>query len=152
MRIVEWIGLLHPLVVHFPIALLLAAALAEVLVICEWVPGAGMKTAVRFCLWTGTLAALVAAALGWADAILRSRDFMGFLSEVLAWHRWLGTSTAGCAVLTLGAYELARLRGRGRGWYRLGLLLCVLLIVATGYLGASLIYGWDYLRWPPRAT
>ncbi len=148
LQVIEWIGLLHPMVVHFPIALLLAAALAEGLVIAGWAPG--LAPGVRFCLWTGALGAVVAASLGWADAILLAGQSMGFMHSLLTWHRWLGTSTALGAVLTLVAYEVSgRRNGRGRFWYRLGLVLCVLLIAVTGHLGASLVYGWHYLKWPP---
>lgn len=59
-----WFGRFHLLALHFPIALVIAAGLAE-----GWSmwrrrpPGAA-----RFCLWLGAMAAVPTAALGWLHA------------------------------------------------------------------------------------
>ena len=142
---VQRIGRLHPMVVHFPIALLLAAALAEFLSVRK--RSAEFAFAARFCLWTGALGAIVAASLGWADALGVEESYSGFPLELLGYHRWAGTLTALVATLALWACERANRRDDAK-WRRLhrgGLGLAVLLVTVAGHLGASLIFGWDYL-------
>lgn len=140
---VRRVGRLHPMVVHFPIALLLAAALAELLVI---VSRAGhFAFAARFCLWTGSIGAVVAAALGWVAA--RSFPGVGPDAELLSVHRWLGITTAVLALVALGACERAHRSDspRWRWAYRATLGLGCLVVGAAGHWGAALVYGWDYL-------
>lgn len=142
---IPWVGRLHPMVVHFPIALLMATALAEALALLT--ANARFAFTARYCLWLGAVAAGVAAALGWADATGVGKGYTGFSAQLLSYHRWLGTTTATLAVCALLACERAH-RVDSRGGlltYRVLVLLCVVSVVVTGHLGASLIYGWDYL-------
>ena len=145
--LIPWLGRFHPMVVHFPIALLLMAAAAELVLMF-----AGAKHfafAARFCLWGGALGALVAAPLGWADALSVEDDYVGLSARLLFFHRWGGTATALVAGLALFACERSR-RSNADSWkrrYRALLFLCALLVAAAGHLGASLIYGWEYLSW-----
>ena len=67
-----------------------------------------------------------AAALGWADAVGVGDDYSGFEAQILTYHRWSGTASAALALLVLVACGDA-------------------LVSATGYLGGSLIYGWNHL-------
>ena len=76
-----WIGRLHPMWVHFPIALLLVAALAELL--AGRFGDARFAFAARFSLWGGTVGALVAAPLGWADALGVAEDYTGTPATLL---------------------------------------------------------------------
>lgn len=133
------------MVVHFPIALLLLAAL------CEFLPLRGRREQLaftaRFSLWVGALSALAAASLGWIDALGVGDSYVGFSAGVLSAHRWVGTATAAAAGFALLAGERFQRTAR-RSWrrgYRLSLLVVVLLVGATAHLGGSLIYGWDYL-------
>ncbi|MEW6073596.1 MAG: DUF2231 domain-containing protein [Planctomycetota bacterium] len=142
---IAWIGKLHPLAVHFPIALLLLAALAELLAVRSG--SERLAFAARFSLWGGAIGAVVAAALGWADALGVADWYSGFSARLLTIHRWTGTATALVAALTVLAAERALRAGspRARRLYRAGLLLGALLVAVSGHLGASLIFGWDYL-------
>ena len=81
-RLARWLGKFHPMAVHFPIALLMAAAVAEALWLRtrhSWLTGV-----VRFCVVLGTLGA-IGAALGWVNASFHTP------SQLLTTHRWLGT-------------------------------------------------------------
>src|SRR5262252_3556241 len=87
-----FIGRLHPLLIHFPIALVIAAALAE---------GAAMVTADE--RWrtvavsnvrAGAVFALLATFAGWRWALAPEME----VSPLLEWHRWLGTVAAGAAL------------------------------------------------------
>jgi len=140
----RWFGRLHPSIVHFPIALLLAAAFAEVLILC----GAhGLQPAVRFCVVLGFLGAVAAASLGW----LAGEFAMQTKEPQLTWHRWLGVGTAVLALLVLLASE-ARARQEGPSpWTartRWLLLLTAVVVSVTGHLGGILTHGKDYLSLP----
>jgi hypothetical protein len=72
---------------------------------------------------------------------------------ILTSHRWLGTSTAACAVVVLVLSELSRRPGRpGRGVFRLVLLLSTGLVLVTGFFGGALMHGIDYYAWPPHVA
>ena len=86
--LLAWIGRFHPPLVHFPIALLSAAALAELLLVATG--KAFFDSAVRFCVWGGALGAVGAALLGWLFGGFRVVDD----EWVMTSHRWLGTATA----------------------------------------------------------
>ena len=96
----QFFGQFHPAVTHFPIALLLVAMGTEAI---SW---AARKPALhRFGAWNlllGTMAAVFAAALGWALAA--STDVENAMKETLLWHRWIGTAAAVWAVLSLAAW------------------------------------------------
>jgi uncharacterized membrane protein len=137
-------GKFHPMVVHFPIALLLVAAGAEFLRLRRggWRPG---RTAV-VCLAIGAPAAVFAAVLGWSDA--QTAGHQGSTAWVLAVHRWLGVGTAAAGLLALGA-ALASRAGQSRvafAWYRFGVILSAALVGATGHFGGALIYGPTYIQ------
>jgi mono/diheme cytochrome c family protein len=94
-RLVRWLGKFHLLLVHFPIALVFAAALAELRSIWQRNP-LGSETT-RFCLWLAALTAVPTAALGW----LFAASGYGLSSpQLLMVHRWLGTSAAAWLVFT----------------------------------------------------
>lgn len=144
----EWvarIGRLHPLSVHFPIALLLSAALVELPTIRR--RHACAEHVVRFCLRSGAIGSGAAAALGRADALGVGMSCVGFDARVLAWHRRSGIATALLAVFALIAFE--HLRSHGSPSSRRGCralpIACALLVAGAGYLGGSLIHGWNHL-------
>lgn len=144
-RFIEWIGRFHPVVVHMPIALLFAAAAAEILTM---VTGAnGLAAAARFCLALGALGAAVAAPLGWANAA--HAGYAGELASVLTIHRGLGTSTAVWALGTWGIAEAVR-RPRGarwRPWYRAALIAGAVAVGVTAHFGGTLVFGPGYYAW-----
>ncbi|MDP6538828.1 MAG: hypothetical protein QF903_07555 [Planctomycetota bacterium] len=128
----SWTGRLHPMVAHFPIALLLFAGLAGAL---------GSRSTARWCVHGGAASAVAAAGLGWLNAL----DVRG--SWMLETHRWLGLATALCALLLAWLVERdARSEGRGiGGWTRVAWCACALAVGATGFFGGSLIHGLDHL-------
>ena len=136
------IGRLHPLLVHFPIGLVLVAAVAEVAAMTTglWHWRAVAVANVR----VGAVFGIGAAIAGW---LLASSPGLAAMSS-LEWHRWLGTIAAvavfGAALTTAGA------RG-GRSplalWvYRITLFWAAVLVAVTGHLGGLLVWGADFLR------
>jgi uncharacterized membrane protein len=137
-----WLGNFHVIVVHFPIALLLAAAAGEAWF--AWRRARVPAPAVRFCVLLGAAGAIVAAVLGWIHA---AGGHGASSPSLLAWHRWTGTATgAGAAVLAVLS-EIDSRRGVRSGWFRLLLFLMALLVAVAGHFGGSLVYGEDFFRW-----
>ena len=143
-EIIRWLGKFHPPAANFPIALLVAAALAEVLFAATGRPV--FDAANRFCLWFGALAAVLTGTLGWFLGGFRTAD----PSWVLTTHRWLGTSTDVLAVVALLVGEASRRPGwqRARRWFRVLLVVVALMVLAAGFFGGALVYGIRHYDWP----
>jgi len=128
---------IHPLFVHFPIALWIAALLFEIVSVVrsseEW-----HRTAARL-LYLGTLIGLAAAATGWIAQ--KSVPPSGDAHDVLELHETLmllALTAAGW--LSLVAYFRPRLSSAQRKWFLAGLILLVLLTVIGSDRGAELVY------------
>ena len=98
------IGRLHPVLVHFPIGLVLIAAVAELVAITT---GRGHRRVVAVAnVRAGAVFAIGATIAGWRLASSGGIE----ATSSLEWHRWLGTIAA---VAVLGA-ALATAGARGR--------------------------------------
>jgi uncharacterized membrane protein len=129
-------GRFHVVVVHFPIALVLAAALAELLGGRK--PGPTLAGGRAWCLGLGALSAVVAAGLGWLRA--ESQATLPGLEDTLLWHRWLGVAAAALSVVAL----VASLVGAARKVRLVCLLLAAVVVGVAGHYGAQLVYGTAY--------
>ena len=134
------IGKLHPLLVHFPIALVLAAAGAEIVAIRtrheRWHAIAVAN------LRAGAVTAALTLIAGW---VLATAPFIEATAS-LTLHRWAGVAAAGA---TVGASLASRLDGQSRrslAVYRGALFGAAVLVAITGHLGAALVWGSDFLR------
>ena len=144
-RLGHWLGKFHPVVVHFPIALLIAAAAAELLkrlLGLEWLGGAA-----RFSVLAGAVGAVVATPLGWLDAAFTR--YRGGFAHTLELHRWLGTTTAVWSVMTAVLCEMSErsTSGKYRRWYLTTLIVGAILVGVTGHFGSTLVYGRGYYSW-----
>jgi len=134
-------GRLHPLLLHFPIALVGVAAIAELAAILTnhraWhvMAVANVRVAAFFAVATATTGWLLASSVVVDDV------------RALEWHRWLGAvamvAIAGAALATAGADRQSR---RTRWLYRIALFWAAALVGVAGHLGASLVWGADFLR------
>lgn len=134
------IGRLHPLLLHFPIGLVLVAAGAEVL-----------ATLTRRAAWraiavanvrSGAAMAVLTAIAGWG---LTSAPFIE-PSGVLEWHRWAGMSAAAAAVgAALASVRLDAGSRRSILVYRSALFVAAALIGIAGHLGGTLVWGAGFL-------
>lgn len=142
-RFLVWLGKFHPAAVHFPIALLLAAAAGELLSL-RYKPEF-FRDAARFSLWAGAIGAVGAASLGWLYGGFHLVD----KETVLTIHRWNGTSIAVLALLTLWLGERRlHLQPSRSGIYRTALFATALLVGVNGYLGGLMVYGPEQHQWP----
>ncbi len=136
----QTIGRLHVATVHFPIALLVVAGLIES---WRWVRrGDKPSPAGVFCLVSGTIALLLAAAMGWIHKGFS--QFSGPSGTTLLQHQWLGVA-AGAAGLVAIMLLVAARSARGLKVYRAAVILVALLVAVTGHLGGSLTHGQGYL-------
>jgi len=142
-RTLRRLGRLHVVLVHFPIALLIAAAAGEFR--SAWRRRTAPAAAVHFCVLLGASGAVTTAALGWLHAWGGAGVGM---PVTLGLHRWLGTATAGVAVLTAVLSARDERRGIRSGWFRIALVIAAALVGATGHLGGTLVFGDDFFTAP----
>ena len=124
---------LHPATVHFPIALLIVAALVEMLAMAR--SSTRLAQAASVMTVAGAAGAVIAALFGW----IHTGIWFGG-DATMHWHRWTGTG------LALAAPLAALLAFRAdRGAFRIVLVLIAAALVAQGYWGAELEQGSDHL-------
>lgn len=143
-RLAHWLGNFHPAAVHFPIALLLAAFLAELISILTG--SQRYASAGRYCLVLGALSAVLAGTLGWFMGGFQWTDGDWIM---MTRHRWAGTFTA---LLSIFLLILCPLSARpdakvSKRLYRMTLFVAAALVGITGFLGGVLVWGADHMAW-----
>jgi uncharacterized membrane protein len=142
-------GRLHMVLVHFPIALLLAAA-----ALAFWPRRRAEHAAASdWCLVLGLLGAVAAAGSGWVLAEVEPPGRAQ--AESLLWHRVGGLATLGAGLLAWLAGRVPVVPELRRAGLRRGALLAAAVLAGvTGHLGGELVHGAGYLTEPfaPRAT
>jgi hypothetical protein len=140
-RTLRWIGKFHLLIVHFPIALMVAAAVGEF-----WPGWRGRRApspAARFCIGLAAASAVPTVVLGWLFALGKHGS-----SGLLPLHRWIGTVAGGWTVALAVSSEVDARRGL-RSWRTRVLLLAgVLLVGVTAHFGGLMVHGKDFYDWP----
>ena len=133
-RLFGWMGRLHPMVVHFPIAFFPAALLTAI---------AGRRkpafaAPVQFLVVAGAIFAPIAAGAGWLAGMAADPE------PILTYHRWLGVAIA-LAGTGLGVWAWRRpWEDRGAGMI-LALTVMTIAIAVQGFLGAGLTHGMDHM-------
>jgi cyanate permease len=139
----RWLGRFHVVVIHFPVALLLAASAEELWHHLQRRPDP--SPSVRVGVFLGAIGACAAVALGWLHA-----DFGGYgaaHAEALTLHRWYGTTAAVWALIALFLSERdTRLRARSVV-FRLVLWVGAIAMGATAHLGGTLVHGEKFFDW-----
>jgi uncharacterized membrane protein len=134
-----FVGRLHPLLIHFPIALVIAAGLAEFTAIVtaneDW------RTVAVGNVRAGAVFAVLAALAGWLLALAPEME----VSPLLEWHRWLGITGAGSAIAAALATRDLRRRAQQVRVYRIALAASVFLVAITGHFGGLLVWGVNFL-------
>ncbi len=142
----QFAGRFHPLLVHFPITLLILAGILEVVTARRRTADerAARRAAgpVTLLLGLGALAAVAAAGAGY---LLGTRG--GYGGDTYEQHRAAGLFLAALSLVTAGASWLRDRRPGVLGTRATRLLIVVTLIVLTraGHLGATLTHGEGYL-------
>jgi uncharacterized membrane protein len=135
-------GRMHPLILHFPIVLLVLYILWSIAVQAK-------STTVRtgpedeigkWLLLGSALTAVITALMG----ILLSRE-SGYNPEALWWHKWGGV---GIALFSFLWYAFRNTIHRQKYMPQLAALISLILIVITGHQGANITHGENYLLAP----
>ena len=136
---VQLIGRLHPLVVHFPIGLLVVALFLEGLTLNGKRPG--LKEGVKWMVYIGAAFSLLSAVLGWLLG-----TFDNYTGDLVNLHQNLGIATSILASITaILLFRIKKVEFPKYLVYRISLFLTVLTLSFTGHLGASLTHGEDFL-------
>ena len=145
----EFAGRLHPLVVHFPIALLLVAFFLEL--IAGRARSPVQTRSVLVCLALGTLGAGAAVGSGWLLADQAGAMSPGRAADVDL-HRWTGVVAAGLGAVALLVGLVCRNKEGGAlvGGFRLLLAAAASVSAFAGHFGAALVWGEGYLLEPFR--
>ncbi len=140
----KFFGQFHPSIIHFPVALLMLAALAEFVYL--FTPRPLLRNVVSFNLYLAVPSSILAAVLGWCLAT--SEGVTPELQATLYWHRWLGTGTAAIALILLVMWHFNSVKSKsGTSVFRLLLFSSALLVAVTGHLGGQLVYGVGWYEW-----
>ncbi|MEX2592542.1 MAG: PSD1 and planctomycete cytochrome C domain-containing protein [Anditalea sp.] len=136
----QFLGRLHPLAVHFPVSLLLFAAVLELFTIKNF--NSKLRPGINMLVGVGALSAVLAALLGW---LLATQENYG--GDILAIHQWTGIATAGLGVIALFLLSLIVWKNQ---WNKVKIYRGVLFFTAigvsvAGHFGASLTHGEEYL-------
>lgn len=129
----QFIGRLHPLLVHLPIGILLLALLFELL--SRRGKNRAVQTAIPFVLLVGAIAAVFSCLSGW----LLSQNGE-YENELVSRHQWSGIAVA---ILSLSAYWL-KTRQHKAAYFFLSMLLLPNILL-TGHWGITLTHGEGYL-------
>lgn len=128
------VGRSHPILLHFPIVLLLMGLLFF------WIPGIDKKTEIREIGEISFLAGCNFAGITvLAGLILAQEEYTG---EILTWHKWGGLVVFGGCIL------LYFFRSSKANYIRISSVALAMAIVATGHWGAGLTHGEDFLLAP----
>lgn len=133
-RLIQWIGRLHPFLVHFPIAFFPAALFTAL--VGRRRPA--FSAPVQFLVVAGGVLAPFAAAAGWIAGTTADPE------PILVYHRWVGIAVAiGGVGLAIWAWRRPW-EDRGAGMI-LALSVMTLAIAVQGFLGAALTHGLEHL-------
>lgn len=136
----QLLGRMHPLIVHFPIGVLIVAFLLELLTLGG--KRSELRSGIRWLVYIGAGTSLIAVVVG-----LMLAYGSNYPESTLNIHKWSGIATAVVALLASGLLYRADVSGRIKdlNLYRVTLGTSVLLLTFAGHFGASLTHGSDYI-------
>lgn len=135
--LLQTVGRSHPLLVHFPVALLVVAAASELGGLWRRSPEVGAMA--RGLVWFALPATFAAAFAGWT---MSERDPVSrAMASTLEWHRWTGV---GVLALTVLCVLLRQKTSAFRG----ALFCGAIGVGVTGHLGGTMSWGDGYLLEP----
>ncbi len=139
------VGRTHPLLLHFPIVLLVLAWAAAFFGRRLDIPHASVRRIVDVLLLLGAWSAAIAAVAG----LLLSREG-GYEGAGFLWHKWTGVALC---FLSAGLLWYHRSTKGGAGYPRTftaGMTVTLAVLLVAGHFGAGLTHGPDYLFEPLR--
>lgn len=137
--LVLWLGRLHLVFLHFPIALIIMTAISEILFV--WYANPLFDHASRFMIVAAAVWAPITALFGFALGF--GQFYEGWMNDIYAWHRYFGVVTT---ILVWWAATLreqyVRQKTSSLRSYYICLFFLVVCVNLTGLLGGTLAFGW----------
>lgn len=130
----RFFGRLHPLILHFPIVLILIALLFEIL--SKTKDRKEFSAPASLLLWLGAFSAVLSAIAGY----LLSLDG-GYSGSSFDFHQWFGLATSVIATLLIHF----KTRASFKPFYLPVYSMLAILLIVTGHFGASLTHGENFL-------
>lgn len=137
-RFLDWIGRLHPIIIHFPLAFFPAALFTAV--VGRRRPA--FAKPVQFLVVAGGFIAPIAMMLGWLAGGLTLTD----TDPLLRVHRWLGTAI-GLSGLALAIWAWKRPEEDRRPGMIVALAGITAAVIVQGWFGGAIVHGIDHMDW-----
>uniref|UniRef100_UPI0025B96052 c-type cytochrome domain-containing protein n=1 Tax=Maribacter sp. TaxID=1897614 RepID=UPI0025B96052 len=136
--ILQLLGRLHPLLVHFPIGLLVVSFVLELLTLKG--KRNSLREGIKFMVYIGAFFAILSAIVGWL--LKTQEDYAGNLVDN---HQYTGIATAVLALATALILNYSLRKSKKLTLYRSIFTITIVLLSVAGHLGANLTHGEDYL-------
>ncbi|MEO6730968.1 MAG: DUF2231 domain-containing protein [Ferruginibacter sp.] len=137
---VQTIGRMHPLLLHFPIVLLVLSVFWELVSLKRKQVKPEQSTIGDWLLLLASFTAVTSALMG---LFLSKED--GYTQEVVAWHKWGGVFIS---LLSLTWYTFRDHIRRMKVVMALTSLTGMVIVIITGHLGADITHGENFLFAP----
>ncbi len=131
-------GRLHPMVVHFPISLLIFAGFLELFTFKNFKHP--LRPGIRILALAGAVSAVISAVFG---LLLASNE--GVTGQILDIHQWIGITSAGLSLVLLFLLRKRKPKTKAIPIYRTLLFVSGIGVGLAGHFGASLTHGEDFL-------
>ncbi|QEM13338.1 c-type cytochrome domain-containing protein [Mucilaginibacter rubeus] len=140
-RWLQPVGRMHPLILHFPIVILMLAMVMEFFRYREeFINEKLYQTFTSYLLLLGALLSSITVIMG----LFLSRE-PGYEGDTLQWHKWFGVSVA------FAGYGVYLIRHTSKYTVRLakaGAVITVFCLIIAGHLGGNLTHGQDFVLGP----
>ncbi len=136
--LLQVVGRMHPLTLHFPIVVLIIAFMWELLAPMRKHPV--LTEAGDWLLLAGAITAVFAALMG----LFLSKE-EGYDADAIAWHKWTGVLIA---FVSMGWYASRSITRRKKITTLATGTLAMIAIVAAGHQGATITHGENFLLAP----
>ncbi len=140
----QWLqplGRMHPLILHFPIVILMLAMVMEFFRFrAEFINEQLYQTFTNYLLVLGALLSSITVIMG----MLLSRE-PGYEGSTLAWHKWFGV---GVAFAGYGVYIIRNSSKYTVTLAKTGALITIFCLIVAGHFGGELTHGDDFVFGP----
>ena len=137
------VGRMHPLLLHFPIVLLILAFVLEFSKSLFQIEEKSFKKLTGFILFAGSLTSASTVIFG---LFLSQED--GYAGDLLQWHKWTGIASSFLSCGLVWSY-FENIRAIV---VKTGMAIAFVLLMIAGHYGASLTHGDNFLLAPVAST